>query len=86
MSPLAAAIDLQTFVSLLTINPGMAGQHGEELRRGLDKILRSPKSAKTGDRIAELADQVQRWKSDNTLDEAIADHLLRLLDNAEDVG
>ena len=81
---LAGAADLPEFLELLTRDPKVAGRHGEELRKSLDKILGSVKSAKTGDRLAELADQVQKWKSDGSLDEAIADSVLRLIDRFED--
>ncbi|HQV57689.1 MAG TPA: protein kinase, partial [Ilumatobacteraceae bacterium] len=81
---LTTAADLNQFWIALANDPTMAGRRGEDVRKGLEKILRSPKSAKTGERIAELTDQVQQWKSSGLLDTAVADHLLRLLDRAAD--
>jgi serine/threonine-protein kinase len=72
--------DLESFHAQLARDPSLIGRHGVEVERELAKVLDERSDRKRGDRARELIAHADDWSEEGTLDVAVAEHLIALLE------
>jgi hypothetical protein len=67
-------------------DPSVIGPRGGDVASELDRILGERSDRKRADRARELIAHADEWADDDTLDSAVADHLIGLLEPIADEG